>query len=148
MGCSHTIIPASEGHLFACPGSRIGSRVRWIRAYFTLNDDGGLDLHNVPVPKPTELESLSAEDRSYVDTWGARVLRRRAVNCLGPRAKRLAQWMTRYQPVPEYDHQDDPGWLLMKRILSQLIDESSVPVVIVPIPQRQHFDKVASSKAY
>ena len=33
MGCSHTIIPASEGHLFACPGSRIGSRVRWIRAY-------------------------------------------------------------------------------------------------------------------
>ena len=31
MGCSHTIIPASEGHLFACPGSRIGSRVRWIR---------------------------------------------------------------------------------------------------------------------
>ena len=32
MGCSHTIIPASEGHLFACPGSRIGSRVRWIRA--------------------------------------------------------------------------------------------------------------------
>ena len=27
MGCSHTIIPASEGHLFACPGSRIGSRV-------------------------------------------------------------------------------------------------------------------------
>ena len=34
MGCSHTIIPASEGHLFACPGSRIGSRVRWIRAKF------------------------------------------------------------------------------------------------------------------
>ena len=33
MGCSHTIIPASEGHLFACPGSRIGSRVRWIRVY-------------------------------------------------------------------------------------------------------------------
>ena len=32
MGCSHTITPASEGHLFACPGSRIGSRVRWIRA--------------------------------------------------------------------------------------------------------------------
>ena len=31
MDCSHTIIPASEGHLFACPGSRIGSRVRWIR---------------------------------------------------------------------------------------------------------------------
>ena len=31
MGCSHTIIPASEAHLFACPGSRIGSRVRWIR---------------------------------------------------------------------------------------------------------------------
>ena len=35
MGCSHTIIPASEGHLFACPGSRIGSRVRWIRAKTT-----------------------------------------------------------------------------------------------------------------
>ena len=35
MGCSHTIIPASEGHLFACPGSRIGSRVRWIRAKVT-----------------------------------------------------------------------------------------------------------------
>ena len=35
MGCSHTIIPASEGHLFACPGSRIGSRVRWIRAKMT-----------------------------------------------------------------------------------------------------------------
>ena len=118
------------------------------KPYFTLTEDGGLDLHNVPVPRPTELESLSAEDRSYVDTWGARVLRRRAVNRLGPRAKRLAQWMTRYQPVPEYDHQDDPGWLLMKRILSQLIDESSVPVLIVPIPQRQHFDKVASSKAY
>ena len=37
MGCSHTIIPASEGHLFACPGSRIGSRVRWIRAYALLD---------------------------------------------------------------------------------------------------------------
>ena len=39
MGCSHTIIPASEGHLFACPGSRIGSRVRWIRVYRALLDD-------------------------------------------------------------------------------------------------------------
>ena len=36
MGCSHTIIPASEGHLFACPGSRIGSRVRWIRGKLAL----------------------------------------------------------------------------------------------------------------
>ena len=48
MGCSHTIIPASEGHLFACPGSRIGSRVRWIRAYAAA-DPAGV-LHQ---PRPT-----------------------------------------------------------------------------------------------
>ena len=49
MGCSHTIIPASEGHLFACPGSRIGSRVRWIRAKARPPANGG-DLATDVIP--------------------------------------------------------------------------------------------------
>ena len=53
MGCSHTIIPASEGHLFACPGSRIGSRVRWIRAY---RADSALDAEAQLLALARELE--------------------------------------------------------------------------------------------
>ena len=69
MGCSHTIIPASEGHLFACPGSRIGSRVRWIRAKAKVNLGGftGLTVQAEALTPGDLAAEVDAAIRAFID---------------------------------------------------------------------------------
>jgi carbamoyltransferase len=119
------------------------------KPYFQLEDDGSLSLHHVPTPKdPIDPEDLSPEDRAFLDDGGRMVWLRQAVNSMGSKVKGIAQRLTNYQPLPEYDKPDDPAWLLMKAILTQWIGELGRPVILCPIPVYQYIEDTASPEAY
>ena len=125
-----------------------GGDVIFAKPYFTLEADGSLQLHNVPLPRnPVTRESLPVDERSYL-VQERMVWLRRTVNRMGPSVRALAWRLSRYQPVCHYDRADHPAWRLMKAILLQWTSESTTPVVIVPIPIHQYIEKTASPAGY
>lgn len=96
-----------------------GEQKLYAKPYFELVN-GQLALRNVPpARKPLMEEELAEGDRGRIDRGGRLQVVRGLVSKLGLRE--LAQKVTRYQPVPEYDSADHPDWLLMKEILKQWI---------------------------
>jgi hypothetical protein len=119
------------------------------KPYFTLREDGGTELHNVPVPRdPVAPDDLPAAERGHVDRGGSFALLRQAVDKLGPRVKDAVQSLTGYQPVPMYDDPRNPDWLLLRAILSRWIAESPVPAIVVPLPLYQHVEETSDSSGY
>src|SRR5690606_36503852 len=119
------------------------------KPYFTLGPGGSLELHHVPVPeKAVDPATLPPEERRYVDQGGDHTWLRQTVNALGARVKGLAQRITRYQPVPEYDDADSPAWRLMRAVLERWIGEARAPVVICPIPLYHYIEELASPRGY
>ena len=107
--------------------------------------EGRLVLRNVPVPKePIGRGALPAEQRRTLDRRFPRL--RQLANRLGLRP--FAQRLTRYQPVPEYDAPDGPGWLLMRAILERWIAESPLPVLVAPIPLYQFIEETSDPARY
>ena len=129
--------------------TRSGEVLVFRKPYFTMQADGGLRLHHVPVPKgPIRPEALPPKEWKHFDHGGRLAWLRQAVNGMGPRVKNLAQRLTRYQPLPEYARSGHPAWQLMKRILLQWISEATAPLVICPIPLYQHIEETASAEHY
>ena len=124
-------------------GTLEGDELAFAKPYYTLNTEGALVLHHVPVPK----EPLVQGEASGLPSSRFAGLRE-VVNKLGPQVKQLAQRVSRFQPLPAYDHADDPDWLVLKAILTQWVGELDVPAVIVPIPLYQYVEKTASAEAY
>jgi len=119
------------------------------KPYFDLESDGSLSLHNVPTPRePIDPESLPPDERAFLDEGGRMVWLRQAVNKLGSRAKDVAQKLTNYQPLPEYDDSDGAAWQLMKAILMRWISELEQPVIVCPIPVYQYIEETASPEGY
>lgn len=119
------------------------------KPYFDLEADGSLSLHNVPTPKdPIDPESLPPEERAFLDEGGRMVWLRQAVNKMGSRVKDVAQKLTNYQPLPEYDDPEGPAWQLMKAILVQWLGELSQPAIVCPIPVYQYVEGTASPEGY
>lgn len=120
------------------------------RPYFTLEEDGRLELHGVPLSRdPIPHETLSAAEREMVAFRAARWHRaRRIVGRIGPRAKDVLQRVARRQPIPGYESPNDPAWLLMKAILQQWVAELSTPAVLVTLPLYQHTEGMASPAHY
>ena len=116
----------------------------WFRPkpYFTL-EDGALVRHHDPVP--SELVPASALQGS-VDQGGRFAVLRKLVSKLG--LKEVVQQLTSYQPVPDYDDPDSPGWRLMAAILRAWSQASAAPMVIVPLPMAQHVEETADSSTY
>lgn len=118
----------------------------YAKPYFAL-EHGGLCLRQVPPPpegrEPAELDS---DARSAVDTGGRFPRLRSLVTALG--ARDAVQRITRYQPLPEYDHAETPGWRLMHAILAQWVGALRRPVVVMPLPLPQHMDKVCDAAPY
>ena len=114
------------------------------KPYFVL-DDGTLVLKNVPVPKePIREQTLaSGEQRNLQRRFPAL---RRFVTALG--LKEVAQRVTRYQPVPEYDSPDSAAWRLMREILTTWIREVPGPVMVVPLPLHQFVERTSSPASY
>ena len=97
-----------------------GQHVLLAKPYFDLGTDGSLILKNVPVPKyPLKEDDLPEEDREFVDQGGRMLWLRQLVNKMGGPVKEMAQKLSNYQPLPEYDDPDGREWQLMKAILKQ-----------------------------
>ncbi len=126
-----------------------GQDVLLAKPYFDLEADGTLNLKNVPVPKnPIKPEDLPEEDRAFVDQGGRMLWLRQLVGKMGGRVKELAQQVSHYQPLPEYDVENGREWQLMKTILRQWTKEISKPIIIMPIPLYQYVEETASPDAY
>jgi len=123
-----------------------GAQKVWMKPYFAI-EDNMLVLKNTPVdPKPIEVAKLDEAERSRIDTGGKFEDLRKLVKKLG--LKEMAQKFVRFQPVPEYDSPDSTPWLLMKKILTDWIGNSSVPVILVPVPLFHHVEETADSQPY
>lgn len=119
------------------------------KPYFTFSSEGCLQLHHVPVPeKPVDPEVLPPEERRHIDRGGDHAWLRQKVNALGARVKGLAQRVTRYQPVPEYNRSEGNEWQLMRAILERWAAEATAPLVVCPIPLYHHIEELASPRAY
>jgi carbamoyltransferase len=126
-----------------------GQHVAMAKPYFTLDGPDALTLHNVPVPAaPLSLEEIPQEERAHVDRGGDFAGARRVVNALGPAVKRLLQSAIGQNPLPAYDSPHDPAWRLMRAILLRWATESSVPVLIVPLPLYHYIEEIADPSAY
>lgn len=114
------------------------------KPWFEVSASGELSLKGVPVPPPYKMDpALKSKDAGGAGRFRAL---RGLVNRLGPNFKDLIQRITRYQPVPEYDSADSPGWKLMRAILDQWVGEAKAPVIVFVIPSYQHIEKSASYK--
>jgi hypothetical protein len=123
-----------------------GEQKLYAKPYFELVN-GQLALRNVPpARKPLMEEELAEGDRARIDRGGRLQVVRGLVSKLGLRE--LAQKVTRYQPVPEYDSADHPDWLLMKEILKQWIQGHDRPVLLMPLPLSQHIEETSDAKPY
>ena len=126
-----------------------GEQLVLAKPFFTLSAEGALELHHVPVPeKPVDPSNLPPDQRQFVDQGGDHAWIRQTINRIGGRAKSLAQRVTRYQPLPEYDRPDGPEWQLMKTILERWREESRAPVVVCPIPLYHYIEGLASPRGY
>lgn len=126
-----------------------GEHVLLAKPYFEPGPDGALILKNVPVPKePLKEEDLPEEDREYVDQGGRMLWLRQLVNKMGGPVKEMAQKLSNYQPLPEYDNPQGREWQLMKAILRKWTDEIEKPVVIMPIPLYHYVEETASPDGY
>lgn len=126
-----------------------GEHVLIPKPYFELNGDDSLQLKNVPVPNKTfKPDELPEEDRAFVDQGGRMLWVRQLINKVGAPAKELAQRVSNYQPLPEYDRAHGREWTLMKAILRQWVSECQKAVVIVPLPLYQYVEETASPEGY
>jgi lysophospholipase L1-like esterase len=109
--------------------------------------DGTLELHNVPPRKaPIPSAELAAEQARFVDRGGRFPALRRIVGALGLRE--VAQSLTGYQPLPDYDSPESPAWLLLRSILEQWIRGQAKPVVLMVLPLHQYVEQTADPAAY
>jgi carbamoyltransferase len=119
------------------------------KPYFTL-EEGGLTLHNSPVPRPSPVEDVAhaftlhgAGDiagwrgralRWFQETAGLDKVRRFVREDLANVKSAVYRW-SGLQPYPDFKDETTSGWTLMKAILQQFVREAApVPVLIVPIP--------------
>ncbi|MGZ3157840.1 MAG: SGNH/GDSL hydrolase family protein [Burkholderiaceae bacterium] len=110
------------------------------KPWYELSAQGDLTLKGVPVPLPHKVTGENESGHAV----GRFALLRKLINKLGPDFKDMVQKLTRYQPLPDFDSADSPGWKLMQSILGKWIAESNVPVIVVVIPVYQYVEKTAS----
>ena len=134
---------------------RVGQRYRpfenesgevryFAKPYYELVN-GELAVRHVP-PAPTSLKAEEIDPGDREDTGGRFGSLRRIVNTIGVRE--LAQKVTRYQPVPEYDDPADPSWPIMRRLLVAWITGHHKPVLLMPLPLYHHVEGMCSAAAY
>jgi hypothetical protein len=137
-----------------------GNEVFYAKPFYTIKENN-LVLQNIPVPKqPWTKETLPSHQEKRVD-WGGRmfprtqaVLRRfvpiqyvrQFAKALGLRD--LMQKVTKLNRVPDYDSPDNPGWILLRKIVETWIRGSTTPVLLLPIPMWAHFDGSSDPSGY
>lgn len=123
-----------------------GEEILLAKPYYEL-EDGKLALKGVPVQKdPIKPDEVSEDDKDFVDQGGRMLWLRNIVNKLG--VKDIAQKLSGYQPLPEYDDENGREWRLMKAIISTWVSEIEKPVVLMTIPLYQYVEETASPENY
>jgi GDSL-like Lipase/Acylhydrolase family len=123
-----------------------GAELMYAKPWYRL-DGERLVLDGVPVPKaPLQPDELEGHARAHVDRGLPFRQLRNAVKALGLRD--LAQRVTKFQPVPNYDAPTNPAWLLLRAILSEWIAVSRAPVLLVPLPIFCFTEDSADPSAY
>jgi carbamoyltransferase len=123
-----------------------GNPVLFAKPYYVLERDE-LVLRNFPPKKdPIPKTEFDKDAGEHIDQGGRFLGLRKLVRRAG--LQELAQKVTRYQPVPEYNSPDDPAWRLMRRILEQWIGSHPQPVLLVPLPLYQYVEGTSSPDAY
>ncbi len=127
-----------------------GEIVNFAKPYFSLEESGRLELHNVPVPRePVTDAELVAAERRHVDRGGRLPWLRTAVERVGPELKECLKRVARYQPLPAYNRVNGADWKLLKAILEQWTRElEETPVVICPLPIYHYVEEAASARSY
>jgi len=129
--------------------SATGEILVMAKPYFSFRSDGELEIHHSPVPRePIRLDQLSRDQLQHVDLGGNFKLMRKLANQFGGRVKDVLQRITRYQPVPGYNHPQNPSWLLMRSIIQKWCNEIQSKTVIFPIPLYQFIEKTSSPRGY
>ena len=80
------------------------------KPYFTLTQDGGIELNDVPVPDERIEQGDPRFEYSPRRPGLGRVIER-------SRWKYRLVRLVNHQPFPEYDDPTGPAWLLMERII-------------------------------
>jgi hypothetical protein len=126
-----------------------GEEVLMAKPYFEFEAGGNLRLEGVPIAKePVKADELSETEREFVDQGGRMPMLRSIVNKMGGPVKDIAQRVTGYQPLPEYNDPEGREWRLMKAILKMWVSEIERPTVIFPIPLYHYIEETASPEAY
>ncbi len=124
-----------------------GADILLPKPYFEFGAGGELVLKNTPVPKePLRPEDLPEGEHDFVDRGGRMFLLRKMVGKMGGCVKQLAQQLSHYQPLPEYDKPDGREWLLLKAILRKWTSETDKPVIIMPVPLYHYVEETASAE--
>ena len=131
-----------------------GERILVPKPYFKL-ENGRLALSNVPVPRErppagalnpeTIPESKNLEGfeeaalRLYRESPKLRHLRTWIRDEMAPIKSQVFRW-SGVHPYSEFKSEDSPGWLLMKAILGEFVQEvAPTPVLIVPTPTFEYY---------
>ena len=126
-----------------------GDEVLFAKPYFEFDENNQLELRGVPVPRePIPPGDLVESEREFVDQGGRMLWLRSAVNKMGSPVKDLAQRISGYQPLPEYDNSGRREWVLMRTIFEMWTKELARPVVILPIPIYHYVEETADSQSY
>ena len=120
-----------------------GEEKVYSKPYF-VEEGGKLELRGTPVPREP-LTKAEVEHQEGVAKTGRFAGLRVLVNKLGLRD--LAQKVTGYQPLPEYDDADSPDWLLMRAVLKEWIGQVKRPVILMPWPVLQYIEETASPES-
>lgn len=131
---------------YRCYTDENGREVAYAKPYYE-RVDGNLRLCGVPPPRAAiPVESLARDERGLVDRGGRFHALRRLVNSGGLRE--VAQKVTRYQPLPDYNQPDNHVWLVMRAILEEWIGRHSTPVILMPIPLYQYVEETSDPRQY
>lgn len=123
-----------------------GQQVCFAKPYYE-QVNGKLVLHNVPPSKdPIPVSELPGDQSGFVDRGGRFSLLRKLTAAAG--VKELAQRLTRYQPLPDYDRPQNNVWQLMRAILEEWIGGHAKRVILMPIPLHQYVEETADPSAY
>jgi carbamoyltransferase len=123
-----------------------GEPVCFAKPYYRLKE-GTLILENVPPREaPVPLSTIRGSKRRRVDMGGRFAVVRGVLRRFG--LKELAQRLSHYQPVPEYNSRNSMAWRLLSEILKTWITDARVPVLLMPIPLYQHVEGSADPSAY
>lgn len=115
------------------------------KPYFELTNNDELILRHQPVPQ-TLFNPEDMEPNAKVDHGGRLPWLRSVINKTG--FKNLAQRVTRYQPLPEYNSPTSYGWRITAAILRKWQQETDIPIIVIPIPIYQYVEETADARPY